>query len=121
MANEDHSWVVEGCVRSARRAFDAGDARALASAVAQMEVAAGRWGSEVQRQEVCALRSSLNHILVFEANHGAGSALNLSNPSVKRLIESGSYTDVEVRNAHAAIRFKSQACVDAPGGNPQHK
>lgn len=114
MENDDHSWLLDGGIRTARRACDAGDANALTSAVARMVAFASRWGSADQQEQVRALRSCLDDMQVFEEDHGPGSALNLSHPSVQRLIASGSYTELEVSNARAAPDFTPKVWVGDP-------
>lgn len=111
MMDRQHSWLVEASIKGARRACDAGDAKAFAAAVARLEFLASRWGAPVQQHEVQELRSKLEAVALFEAVQGEGSALNLSHPSVARLIVAGVYPEDEVRNARAMSRSISHGRV----------
>lgn len=111
MMDRQHSWLVEVCIKGARRACDAGDAKAFAATVARLEFLASRWGAPVQQHEAQELRSKLEAVALLETAHGEGSALNLSNPSVARLILAGVYPEEEVRHAHAMTRSISHGHV----------
>lgn len=115
MTTEEDSWLIEGCINSAKRAAEAGDTVALGSAVSRMEAFVSRWGSPRQLEEFRTFQAIVADMRSFESEHGTGSALNLFHPSVERLVKRGIYTETELHNAFAVDRIKPDGRVRALG------
>lgn len=99
--NGRRSELLEASIQRTLLARDAGDVKALGAWVLKSMFYAKTQASPEQLDEVNTLQRQLAELRQLEVDHGPGSALNLSHPSVRRLISKGHYSDREVRNAQA--------------------